>query len=759
MDVTIFLDSKKKIIGYLTITDVLNQIRNGDNKSLIEYLRDLLDRREKNLYDQHIKKLYAFISTGVFRGGLTTQNLKRYSGLMSLDFNKVESVLLPTLKIKICSIPFTYACFLSPNGQGFNVLVRTDAEIKHHEGVYQDLSDYFNRIIGIRANNNCKEISGLSFISWDPEVYINKDSLTFSRIPANNHIIQTKEKASDMSGSEKHESKPDYEILFAECIHFTEKIISYIPGNRIDFVYFLACNCNRKGIPSTIAKNFISGKYDLEKSEVNSSVKSAYSYFTAEFANFANSAMHVEIHETDKSYPNKIQVTEEGLNERDLLKETLIIPDDVILNLPELLRSGAESIADKRERDVFLTGAITILSGCFHNVSGIYDQDLVYPNLFCLIVAPPACGKGVLKLSKKVALKIHEKILTKSKADINEYKIQREQDSIDKKSKNSVSKYQEKTNIPLLKVLFIPANCSYAKLIIHLRNNDGKGVICETEADTMVNTLKKEWGSYSDLLRKAFHHETVSSSKKNDDEYIEIEETRLSVALSGTFSQVIGLITSSEDGLFSRFIYYIFKVEQKWRDVSPIQKGVSRNTLFSQLSQKALDISEFLEKHPTVVELTKSQWELLNETFAEMLAEVVLFNNEEASSVVKRLGLITFRIAMILSCLRKVENKDTVQIVFCTDNDFNTALILSKIYLHHSLLLFANLTKQTTSSFLEKSNNKRQFLEALPQEFKRIDAIELGKKYSLAARTVDSFLKELIGKYLFQPSYGVYKKV
>ena len=41
-------------------------------------------------------------------------------------------------------------------------------------------------------------------------------------------------------------------------------------------------------------------------------------------------------------------------------------------------------------------------------------------------------------------------------------------------------------------------------VIKHLVNNDGSGIIVETEADTISNSLRQEWGSFSDLIRKSF---------------------------------------------------------------------------------------------------------------------------------------------------------------------------------------------------------------------------------------------------------------
>ena len=94
-------------------------------------------------------------------------------------------------------------------------------------------------------------------------------------------------------------------------------------------------------------------------------------------------------------------------------------------------------------------------------------------------------------------------------------------------------------------------------------------VLSAKKKPTLGNVIKQEWGSYSDLLRKTFHNERVSSSKKINNEFIEVNNPHMSVALSGTPNQVSGLIASAEDGLFSRFLFEIFKVEQKWKDVSP----------------------------------------------------------------------------------------------------------------------------------------------------------------------------------------------
>ena len=74
----------------------------------------------------------------------------------------------------------------------------------------------------------------------------------------------------------------------------------------------------------------------------------------------------------------------------------------------------------------------------------------------------------------------------------------------------------------------------------YLSDNDGVGILFETEGDTLSQTLKSEHGNYSDILRKGFHHETISMSRRKDREFIELPLPRFAVVLSGTPKQEIG---------------------------------------------------------------------------------------------------------------------------------------------------------------------------------------------------------------------------
>ncbi|MBK8636708.1 MAG: DUF3987 domain-containing protein [Saprospiraceae bacterium] len=112
----------------------------------------------------------------------------------------------------------------------------------------------------------------------------------------------------------------------------------------------------------------------------------------------------------------------------------------------------------------------------------------------------------------------------------------------------------------------------------------------------------------------------------------------MAVCLSGTPAQAPRLISSAEDGLFSRFLFYAFKNEVVWLDPSISASNLVLNDHFDNLSQLVLNGIDFLSSEPTEFSLTPAQWSKLNTAFSRYLKDVAVFNGDDASAVVFRLG-------------------------------------------------------------------------------------------------------------------------
>jgi hypothetical protein len=419
----------------------------------------------------------------------------------------------------------------------------------------------------------------------------------------------------------------------------------------------------------------------------------------------------------------------------DLVAElgTPVIPKEVYDKMPDFLKRACGVFTNIRERDMFLTGALVILGGCFNNVSGVYDGRTVYTNLFAFIVAGAGNGKGVLIFAKKLGQALHKAI---KEAHLN--------------GTNTSAAHKRRT-------LYMPANISSAAIIKMLIDNGGSGIMCETEADTLTDTLKQDWGGYSSLMRGSFQHEAVTYCRKMNDELIEIENPQLSVVLSGTHDQFRKLISSIENGLFSRFIFYSFNDPRVWKDVSPIGKPNLTNH-FDCLSAEVVGMVDKVKTTPITFEMTQEQWEALNIGFKQRLELTQYDDDDDAGGSVYRLGLITFRMAMLFTVIRAVEASNTevnIGTIICSDEDFNSAMILSGVYLEHALHMMDTLPKSAPLDPIIA-----RFYAELPNEFSNADAVRIGARMGFKKRTVGRYLPILIDKKKLEKiKHGSYRKI
>lgn len=731
----------------VNLIDVFNDIKNGKYISEINTMRYALHKEDKGKYDELKQQLPAFTPSATFGDSRTQAHLLKYSGIVHLDYDHVPPSEMQGLIKKVNECEYTCASFISPSNEGIKVFVKVKSNQKQHSEIYQQVSDYYNKFGNVAADKKCKDITRLCFVSYDEDLYLNESSKTFEL------VIEEKPKIKERLKSPKPENKqlPTPELL-ERCLKFTEQKETYHDGNRNNFIYLFASNANRFGIQEADAYDYCYNNFDLDEPEIRKSLESAYKNHSADFAKFAYFANKAEVVE----FENK---EKQSIDNLSLLSSTPLIPESVYKSLPVLFQKGAEVINNDRERDVFLTGVLTIISGCLPEVRGVYGGKEVCPNLFSFLLAPPASGKGSLVFAKILADKYHKATVAGSDEAIGLYNKEMEAYKHQKKYLKKGEQPADPPIEPPFKVVYIPANTSNAKIIKHLQDNEGFGIICETEADTLGQTFKNDWGSYSDLLRKAYHHEKISISRKTNNEYFEIDDPRLSVVLSGTPNQILNIIQSAEDGLFSRFMYYVFASSPTWLDPSPKSNPVNLTEHFKSLSNYVYDMVKFLDNSKTNIHLTDEQWDKFNPIFDEYIFRIYNLVSEDATSVVKRLGLIVYRLCMIFTAMRKYESQIHDMDVQCLDLDFDNALTLAEVYLQHSLLVFKNLPKQGEHIDFKPSSPKSYFYNQLPNEFERKQAIEIGAKIEIKERTVDNHLAKLEkAGYLSKPKAGYYIK-
>lgn len=415
------------------------------------------------------------------------------------------------------------------------------------------------------------------------------------------------------------------------------------------------------------------------------------------------------------------------------------IPASVYQSLPDFLKEISKVTGVNHEKDVLLLGSIATISSCLPHVYGIYDNRKVYPNLYLFVTAKASAGKGQLNHCRQLVYPVH-KILREESEQLKEI-YNRDMNVYNASKKDNPD--AEKPIKPPEKMLFIPANSSATGVFQLLDDNKGQGLIFETEGDTLANIFKSDYGNYSDGFRKAFHHESISYYRRTDREHVEIEKPCLSTVLSGTPKQIINLVPDTENGLFSRFAFYYLNIKNQWKNVFEQLFSNGLDEYFEKLGQQFFDLYHVLKTSPSIrFSLTEKQQNEFNKTFANLQDNYHKLLGDEYMATVRRLGLIAFRMAMIFSTLRILENGEMQRSMVCEDKDFNNAIAIIKVLIIHAKKVFSDLPEQSETP--KRANRKQRFYDNLPSKFSRQDYVEVAVNMNIPDKTAQGYITKLV---------------
>ena len=435
-------------------------------------------------------------------------------------------------------------------------------------------------------------------------------------------------------------------------------------------------------------------------------------------------------------------------------------------SLPSIMqRIIADSVSDV-DADILILGSLTVFSACIPNVYGMYDCREVFANLFLFVTASASAGKGRLSLCRHLAAPLHQALREKYKKQMKKYEAAQVAYAVNRKNTLEVPPKE-----PPFLTLFVPANSTATVVYQTLAQNNGVGLLFETEGDTLANAFNSDLGNYSDGFRKAFHHETISYLRKKDHEYVEIVKPKFSAVLSGTPQQIFNLIPDAENGLFSRFIFYVMETELVWHNMFASHDGTTADEKFKEIGRDFFTFLKKFPKRPVQFTLSRSQMDQFNAYFEATQLRFAQLLGDEIVATVRRLGLILFRFAMILTVLRRIDDApksaksgDKKLRMVCSDADFDTALAMVKVLLQHSAAVFQALPRNAKAPVLKgrqviAAETREKFLAALPETFDRPTYIKTAASLNITEKTAERYLQFFIKSgQLLHPSTGQYRK-
>lgn len=734
----------------LTLTEVFAYITSTAAQSATEQLRQLKDVTEARKYKSSHFDFCTFSGTFTQR---KAQCIEQHSGLICLDFDHVGNV--DNLKNSLLADPHfvTRLAFRSPSGDGLKWIIDCDLDSSiSHADYYMAVSNYLRDTYGIEPDQSGKDVCRSCFLPYDPNAYYcdNNDELPvtpflpFEWLPEQG----TKDALSDRIEAlvnEIEKSTIDITVGYDNWLKIGFALADAL-GEQGRFLYHRISQFN-----ADYTRQATDIQYDscLESKSEGITWRSLF-YIAREKG----------IRLTTYNRSSKTARTA-VLSDEHSLKKTIDIPNEVIevlkeiegmtghksyvnpfstqldkSSLPNILQQVIGYANSPSDADMLILGSLVCLSSCMPHVCGIYHQKLSYANLFCFIYAYASAGKGRLSLCKSLVQPIQEQMYNEYHKKMKAYRLE-----LKETGKIPISDDGETIGEPPLKVLFIPADNTSSGVYNLLYNNGGNGLIVDSEGDTLSLALSSEHGKFSDGLRKAFHHEAITYNRKTNAEYVNIQEPRLSILLSGTPMQLLSLIDSVENGLFSRFIFFRLETEIKWLNAFA---GVELEPVFLRMGKEYQKLYHQLYQHKGMIEflLTPEQQDIFNQSFSTMQTEFYNTFGEGILASFRRKGLIAYRIAMILSVLRLSHDHPLPTRIICSNADFNTAMTIIKTLLQHDTHLiktYPQLLAHVPNPI--KVEKQRNLYSYLPSEFSKQQWNTCADMANIKQKTAERYLK------------------
>jgi len=335
-------ENLNKDVGHFSLEGIFDDVKYGVWQYLVDPLRQMLMEGNAKGYSASKLKLPAITPCALFNGRRIQPNILRYNQIIILDFDKMTPEEMKRLKTLICLCLYTYACFVSPSGNGLKVFVRVSTCAEQHKMAFLAVQQFYMALTGFEIDPSGKDVTRLCFVSYDPDLYYNPNAVVFVPLegeiqtwpPAapdkpvlgdekknesnignegnvgaangnaienqNNengrpqgrplHFQQLPDKLSDGSESSKdipswatHQpvSRSDSNSDYDKiqrCKDYVERHCSFVVGQRHTYVFALAIQFRCRGFDESFTLSELLRDYNFDEKEVRSCVKYAFSY-------------------------------------------------------------------------------------------------------------------------------------------------------------------------------------------------------------------------------------------------------------------------------------------------------------------------------------------------------------------------------------------------------------------------------------------------------------------------------------------------
>lgn len=267
--ITIFKDIyDKENPHYISIESSLKRIMDGNSKDKVIEIRNEADKEKRN----YLKKSLPCVCYGGKFSQREDDKLMSPSGYICLDFDGYDSVGdAEKYKSELTKCKFIYSTWISPSGQGVKALVRIPRNSSKYKNIFFSLMEYFDVDEWDASSQN---ISRVCYESWDENIYINKNSDTYT------------DEIYDIQAYRRLKKLRKKDVIYDKLKKWLDSYETFVNGNRNNYVFKLTCAMNRFGIDEHECLDLLTSDFlsdDFPSDEIHSIVTNVYDKYSDNF--------------------------------------------------------------------------------------------------------------------------------------------------------------------------------------------------------------------------------------------------------------------------------------------------------------------------------------------------------------------------------------------------------------------------------------------------------------------------------------------
>ncbi|MBE7442124.1 MAG: DUF3987 domain-containing protein [Flavobacteriales bacterium] len=659
----------------LNLEDVHKLLISDKYKAITTTLRETKDKDQQN--EIKASKLDYVTFSGVF-SKRANSGLIQHSNLFCIDLDNLNNV--TETKSNIIELLTPSLIFVSPTGKGLKLVYKVNISEAEHIDYFKAFEQFFMQQMNLTIDDKCKDVARACFLCYDSEAYLNKEAEIIDKFFIDTFYTEPEKVQQIEQKILISEPITDYSIIIDNIKTWLNKKMSFVNGNRNQYITQLAGAFNRYGIPKEIAENdlILYAETDFKESDIKAIVKSIYNNTT-----YHNTASF-EIN-TPYDFPvNEVEVKAEAKEPTPLLP---------INGFPKYLQDFINEYVDVYNvpRDYIAASVIFSTALAIGNKLELETKYDNIPLLWLAIVGNVSSGKTE---PLKTCLSY---FTNKDKAAHKEYLINlslyNAYAELTKKDKSRVEPVEQPRYFQYLLNDFTPEALYKA----HTVNNRG---LC-INRDELKGWLD-DFGRYSksgeqSTMLSTFYRQPLQINRASKEPiFIDKPCIYISGGIQPEILNDLAKDNRAENGFLSRFMFAYPDLADK----KPYSKAkLNTDTLLNY--HKFLSVLDNLTE---IVDLTLSdEAETIYSNWYNDNAEKT--NNEPTGylkGVYGKLDVISLRLAIVVHGMDFVCNQNTSTVISVTN--MQTAIELTEYFRATALKVYDKIFKDTGNSNLNKKD-------------------------------------------------------